>query len=49
MMCCSSMPLSQPNCNRIWCVFVQEIACIWHFNGYLVIGAGSQPDTSDAE
>lgn len=48
MMCCSSMPLSQPNYNPIWGMFVQEIACIWHFDGCLVTGAGSQPDTSGA-
>lgn len=48
MMHCSAMPLSQPNYSLIWEMFVQEIACIWHFDGYLVNGAGSQPNNSDS-
>lgn len=48
MMHCSSVPLLQPNCNLIWGMFVQEIACVWCFDGHLVNEAGPQPNSSDA-
>lgn len=44
---CSSMPLSQPNSSLIGVMFVQKMARIWYFDGYLVDGAGSQPNNSD--